>query len=102
MLSYFIICIVAFLGSGLTLFSGFGLGTILTPVRSFSFLSALQNVSAMSPKSDYFFFSLLEGTHHTIFIGGVVFALALAFGLAGRDIAAHYLDVFNVKKVAHK
>ncbi len=31
-MQYFIICITAFLGSGLTLFSGFGLGTILIPV----------------------------------------------------------------------
>ena len=31
-MEYIIICIVAFLGSGLTLFSGFGLGTLLLPV----------------------------------------------------------------------
>ena len=31
-MEYLIICIVAFAGSGLTLFSGFGLGTILVPV----------------------------------------------------------------------
>jgi uncharacterized membrane protein YfcA len=31
-MDYFIICIVALLGSALTLFSGFGLGTILLPV----------------------------------------------------------------------
>jgi len=31
-MEYFIICLVAFLGSGLTLFSGFGLGTLLLPV----------------------------------------------------------------------
>jgi uncharacterized protein len=31
-MEYLIICIVALLGSGLTLFSGFGLGTILLPV----------------------------------------------------------------------
>lgn len=31
-MEYSIICLVAFLGSGLTLFSGFGLGTILLPV----------------------------------------------------------------------
>jgi uncharacterized membrane protein YfcA len=31
-MEYFIICIVALLGSALTLFSGFGLGTILLPV----------------------------------------------------------------------
>lgn len=31
-MDYFFICLAAFLGSGLTLFSGFGLGTILLPV----------------------------------------------------------------------
>ena len=31
-MDYFIICLTAFLGSGLTLFSGFGLGTLLVPV----------------------------------------------------------------------
>jgi len=43
------------------------------------------------------FVSLFAGTHYTIFIAGIVFSLALAFGLAGRDIAAHYLHVFDKK-----
>lgn len=34
---YFIICLVAFLTSGLTLFSGFGLGTLLLPVMALFF-----------------------------------------------------------------
>jgi uncharacterized protein len=34
---YFIICVVSLLGSGLTLFSGFGLGTLLTPVFALFF-----------------------------------------------------------------
>ncbi len=46
------------------------------------------------------FVALFEGVHYTIFIGGVVFALALAFGLAGKDVASHYLHVFDVKKSA--
>jgi hypothetical protein len=45
------------------------------------------------------FVSLFEGEHYTIFIGGVVFAVALAFGLAGKDIAARYLDVLNIKRL---
>lgn len=36
-MDYFIICIAAFLGSALTLFSGFGLGTILVPVFAIFF-----------------------------------------------------------------
>ena len=36
-MDYFIICFAALLGSGLTLFSGFGLGTILVPVFALFF-----------------------------------------------------------------
>jgi uncharacterized protein len=36
-MNYIIICFVALIGSGLTLISGFGLGTLLTPVFAFFF-----------------------------------------------------------------
>lgn len=36
-MEYIVICIVALIGSGLTLFSGFGLGTLLTPVFAIFF-----------------------------------------------------------------
>ena len=36
-MEYLVICIVAFIGSGLTLFSGFGLGTLLVPVFALFF-----------------------------------------------------------------
>ena len=36
-MNYIIICGIALLGSGLTLFSGFGLGTLLTPVFALFF-----------------------------------------------------------------
>ena len=36
-MDYIIICLAAFIGSGLTLFSGFGLGTILVPVFAIFF-----------------------------------------------------------------
>lgn len=42
------------------------------------------------------FVSLFE-SHFTLFIGGIIFALALAFGLAGKDVAAKYLGVFEKK-----
>ncbi|MCA9406721.1 MAG: hypothetical protein KC684_09295 [Candidatus Omnitrophica bacterium] len=41
------------------------------------------------------FLTMFEGIHYTIFMGGIIFALALAFGLAGRDVAAKYLGVFK-------
>ena len=47
------------------------------------------------------FVALFLPDYYTIFVAGVVFALALSFGLAGRDIASKYLDVFNVKKSDH-
>lgn len=37
MMEYFIVCLAALVASGLTLFSGFGLGTILTPVLAIFF-----------------------------------------------------------------
>jgi uncharacterized membrane protein YfcA len=36
-MEYFVVCLVAFISSGLTLFSGFGLGTILMPVLAIFF-----------------------------------------------------------------
>lgn len=36
-MEYIVICLVAFIGSGLTLFSGFGLGTLLVPVFALFF-----------------------------------------------------------------
>lgn len=47
------------------------------------------------------FVALFEGEHYTIFIGGIIFAVALAFGLAGKDIASRYLDVLNFKRPDH-
>lgn len=37
MIEYIVICLIALLGSGLTFFSGFGLGTVLLPVFAFFF-----------------------------------------------------------------
>ncbi len=47
------------------------------------------------------FVSLFTDANFTIITGGIVFALALAFALAGKDMAAKYLDVLNVRK-SHK
>lgn len=41
---------------------------------------------------------IFVGTHYTIFIGGLVFALALSFGLAGKDVAAKYLHFLKNKE----
>jgi hypothetical protein len=44
------------------------------------------------------FVALFGGAQYSIFITGIVFAFALAFGLAGKDIAAKYLDVLRRKE----
>ena len=41
---------------------------------------------------------LFTGANLTIVLAGSIFALALAFGLAGKDIAARYLDVLKPRK----
>jgi len=43
------------------------------------------------------FVDLFVGANYTIFITGIVFALALAFGLAGKDVASHYLHAIDKK-----
>jgi hypothetical protein len=44
---------------------------------------------------------LLVGTAFNIILGGVVLALALAFGLGGKDAAARYLEE-SKHKLEHK
>ena len=41
------------------------------------------------------FVALFSGASYSVFITGIVFALALAFGLAGKDVAAKYLNVLK-------
>ena len=48
------------------------------------------------------FVSLFADANFTVITYGIVFALSLAFGLAGRDMAAKYLDVLNIRKSHHK
>jgi hypothetical protein len=43
------------------------------------------------------FTTLFTGVHYTILLTGVVAALALAFGLAGKDVASKYLSVIDRK-----
>lgn len=42
--------------------------------------------------------SLLQRANHSIVMLGLVFALSIAFGLAGKDIASKYLGVFDRTK----
>ncbi len=42
-------------------------------------------------------FLTLFTDHYSLFIGGIIFALALSFGLAGKDVASKYLHVLDKK-----
>ena len=61
---YFVICLCAFLASGLTLFSGFGLGTLLLPVMALFFPidSAIALTAVVHCLNNLFKFALL-GRH---------------------------------------
>jgi hypothetical protein len=48
------------------------------------------------------FVSIFHGEHYSIFITGIVFALALAFGLAGKELAGKCLHLFDDKSHEHK
>jgi hypothetical protein len=41
------------------------------------------------------FVALFSGATYSVFMTGIVFALALAFGLAGKDVAAKYLTLLK-------
>lgn len=45
--------------------------------------------------SEIGFVGLFTGIHYTIFISGIVFTLALSFGLAGRTVAGKYLEALR-------
>jgi uncharacterized protein len=51
-MEYVVVCIVALIGSGLTLFSGFGLGTLLTPV--FALFFSIEIAVAMTAVVHFF------------------------------------------------
>jgi len=44
------------------------------------------------------FVDVFSGASYSVFITGIVFALALSFGLAGKDVAAKYLDVLKKRE----
>jgi len=63
-MEYLVICIISFLGSGLTLFSGFGLGTLLTPVFAIFFpIEIAIGMTAVVHFLNNIFKSLLLGKH---------------------------------------
>ena len=91
-MQYLIICLVALLGSGLTLVSGFGLGTILTPV--FGLFFPLELAIAMTGIVHFlnnFFKLALVGRH-------VDWSIVLKFGTP--SVLAAFLGAFLLKQMS--
>lgn len=74
-MDYIVICLAAFIGSGLTLFSGFGLGTILVPVFALFFpIEVAIALTAVVHFLNNIFKLVLVGKHTN-------WAIVLRFGL---------------------
>lgn len=112
---YLIICLCAFLASGLTLFSGFGLGTLLLPVMAvfFPIDTAIALTAVVHCLNNLFKFALL-GRHAdkgTVLRFGLPAILAALLGartllwlshlqpLAAYQLLGHQLQVMPVKLV---
>lgn len=91
LMEYLVICLSALVASGLTLFSGFGLGTILLPVFAIFFpIDVAVALTAIVHLLNNFFKLMLLGKHadknidkirfpsySSCFYGGVVFGIAV-------------------------
>jgi uncharacterized protein len=92
-MDYIIICLVALIGSGLTLFSGFGLGTLLTPVFAFFFPIELAiAMTAIVHFANNFFKLGLVGKHAD-------WAIVWQFG--GPSVLAAFLGAFLLKQMSN-
>lgn len=92
MIKYFVICVVALLASGLTLFSGFGLGTLLTPAFVFFFpIDVAIALTAIVHFSNDIFKVFLLGKHADR-------KIILAFGLPA--ILASFLGSLALLKLS--
>jgi uncharacterized membrane protein YfcA len=104
-MDYFIICLAALLGSGLTLFSGFGLGTLLVPVFGLFFPIEIAIVlTAIVHFLNNLFKLVLLGKKANIQvvlrfgIPAIVFAFLGAYLLS---LLSHSLPLWNYK-LAHR
>jgi len=99
-LSYVVVCLVALVASGLTLFSGFGLGTLLLPAFALFFpVEIAVSATAVVHLANNFFKLALVGRHadaRTVLAfglpavpGALLGAVALA-GLSGLPALARY------------
>jgi uncharacterized protein len=92
-MNYIIICLVALVGSGLTLFSGFGLGTLLTPVFAFFFpLELAIAMTAIVHFANNLFKLGLVGKHAD-------WSIVWRFG--GPSVLAAFLGAFLLKQMSN-
>jgi hypothetical protein len=92
-MDYFIICIVSLLASGLTLFSGFGLGTILLPVFAIFFpIEIAITLTAIVHFLNNLFKLVLLGKHANI-------KIVLSFGIPAIIFAL--IGAFFLQKLMH-
>lgn len=104
-MEYIIICLVAFLGSGLTLFSGFGLGTLLLPVFGIFFPIELSiALTAIVHFLNNLFKLALVGKHadkSTIINFGIPSVLAAFLGAYVLQLLSNMQPVFEYNLLNH-
>ena len=104
-MEYIIICLVAFLGSGLTLFSGFGLGTLLLPVFGIFFPIELSiALTAIVHFLNNLFKLALVGKHadkHTIINFGIPSIVAAFLGAFTLQLLSNMQPVFEYDLLNH-
>lgn len=93
-MDYLICCTAALIGSGLTLFSGFGLGTLMTPVFALFFpVEVAIALTAIVHFLNNIFKLILTGKHASK-------QVILRFGIP--SILAAFLGAFVLKMVSHQ
>ncbi|MGB3948684.1 MAG: sulfite exporter TauE/SafE family protein [Bacteroidia bacterium] len=93
-MDYLVICLTAFLGAGLTFFSGFGLGTLLTPVFAVFFsLDIAIALTAIVHFLNNIFKLILVGKHIDKMIIVRFGAPAIIFALLGAYMLTFLSDV---------
>jgi len=94
MLSYLVICIASFITAGLTMYSGFGTGTLLMPVFALFFpLEMAVAATAVVHSANNVFKIVIVGRYadrHLLLLFGLPALLAAFAGAAALGLVAHF------------
>ena len=105
-MEYFVICLVALIGSGLTLFSGFGLGTLLVPVFGlfFPIQIAIALTAIVHFSNNIFKLVLLGKKAHwkTVLTFGLPSLLAAFFGAILLTSVSDFSSILDYELVGKK